>query len=496
MASEPSANPQPGAPPVPAPVPAPVPVAPAREPALCPVPPVRAASTRRRLLLALLAFILLLAASFPLWLPRLVAWRIVAALEDDGFAVAPGTDFDVDVLGGRAVANLSLSRERPWERLRIDVERAEVRFRLADLFGREPRVAEVRVLRPRIRAERLGRAPARLERTRSPVTIDRLVIEGGEIAFADRATAPSPIAAVVEALEVEGRDLKAHDLVATLFRGLSVRGRLRGGGRFEAAPLPGGGGRRAAAEDIPLAPFSPYAERELPLAIRGGRARAVAVVREVPDGPGGAPVFYAQVHVEIEGLAAEVREDASAGFTSRLSAKALASYLAGHTGFFAQDFEVRLPARDLTGLLEHDLEAVGKAGLSGLLDAVLADRVDPRNPPLRDLHPEVRDLASLPQRYPGPRLAEVFAGCLNRRAVPELGVLVAAVEANGGLFARDEAVLHGLAGTLRVEVRGPKTAIGAPAPRSEVVLRDLAIEKLRPGNGNGRPPTLVLRLVR
>lgn len=507
MGSEPFATSQPASRPVPVPVPPvpvpPVPVSEPEPPASCPTS-ARAPRHALRALLALAFALTLLAAASPLWLPRLVAWRIVAALEDDGFAVAPGTRFDVDVFGGRAVASLSLARERPWERLHVEAERVEVRYRLGDLFGPEPRVEEVRVVRPKIRAARLGRAPAELERARRPFTIDRLVIEGGEVAFSDDTFYPGskalpvtvPIGLEIEDLAVEGHGLKAHDLVATLFRGLSVRGRLRGGGRFEATPLPDGSGRRAVAEDIALAPFSPYVERVLPLAIRGGRARAVVLIREVPDGPGGTPQFRAQVHVEIEGLAAEVREDANAGFTSKLSAKALASYLADHTGFFAQDFEVRLPARDLTGLIEHDLEAVGNAGFTGLLDAVMADRVDPRDPPLRELHPEVADLGSLPQRFPGARFDEVYAGCLYRRLVPDMTVRVAGVE-NGGLLARDEATLHGLVGALRVEVRASKAAIGSPAPGSEVALRRLAIERLRSGNGNGNGgrPTLVLRVL-
>jgi hypothetical protein len=452
----------------------------------------------RTVLFALASTVVLLVVAGPRAVALVVEWRLRAAIADAGFEVAPGAKFELDVLEGENRSSFAMERRRDDQVLKVAVDEARLVFDFRELFlADEPRLREVTLDGPSVEIARLKRMPPGPEQKMKELAIDRLSVRRGEVRFVDIATGGAPV-------RIRAYDVRI-DREATL-RGASARlalssqpmpasvsapvalAALPEEATLEVTPIPapGSGAFRIEIARLPLAPLSPYCEASAGIAVRAGRGRAVAYLRELPQARG----YAISVHIEIEGLKVEGgAQEVDGGLGTMLSARAALSYLGGRAPFFAQDFEAFVPAAALTGLPGHDIACFAEAIGRGLLEAFVRDRVDFRDPPALPLHPEVAEVGELSARYPGLKLVEVFAGCLKGRVVPQLAVRVGAVDP-GGLLSRGEAALHGVAGRLRVEVRGARAKLEALARGTEVVLENLVIAELI----EDPTPRLVLKL--
>ena len=434
---------------------------------------------RRKLVFGGLALTCVVLVAIPVGLTRAVVAGLRDGLARHDLLLREG-QVEVSLLRGAAAVNaLRIERDLPEEHTRVVVEEGRVRYALGEVLEDPPRVAEVALRGVEVRVVRRGRR-ARAERTPRALLLDRVVVEQLTIVVEDRGPetasgSPFLLEAAFPAAEV--RDLRPDDVLWSVMQRARGAGTLGGGGTVELSE------GALVADGVGLTPFSTYLAQAAGLAIDGGRGRlwATSAVEESAEGER----MRVQLYLEVEGLEVRALSGARPDLLRDASVAALAAYMNLRGAFFAHAFELELPRKLLTGRPAHDSREAALLLAQALIASLIDDRVDPRRPSARPLHPHLDDAAKLAAALaaaPPARREEVFQGALEGRLLDALSLRITdtgkALLGLGRPRLRGE--VTGVDAALRVEVRAweASEAVGA-----EVTLQRLRIVGLREREG-------------
>ena len=366
-------------------------------------------SPRRKRLAAVSAALLVgLALATPWLIGQAVRGALLAGLAGHGFTVSEG-EVELSPLRGKGrVSGLRLERDDGRARLEIRIEQGSVDYGVCDALGDPPRLAQVDAQGVRVHLVRREPSGQPAKRPRR-LQLESVTVRDLELRFEDygpETTEGEPFGFDVQVSEGSAENVWLDDVVRTALLETHVRGSV-GGGELE---LERGELEVRGAE---LAPFSTYLTHVAPLELTAGQGAIDARIRGTEDGG-----LEAWIYLEVTELDVAAISAGASHLIRDLSLDALVAYLRRRGVFFAHAFRAEVPGRELDGVPAHDVRAVGVAVSHAFVRSLVDDRLDPRRPTPRPVHPALRSPRALFERLRGLEPEgrdEVFAGALRGR---------------------------------------------------------------------------------